>query len=176
MGKITRKEKVKLFCGLIGRTEKTISQSINELKKKLGPVDIMSEAIPFSFTDYYKTEMGENLLRQWIGFEKLIPPEKLSEIKALSNKLEDGFTSGLKRMVNIDPGYLTLANVLLASTKDFSHRIYIGGGIYAEITLIYRHKEFTFLDWTYPDYKSVTALSFFEKLRNKYKAQIAKTL
>jgi hypothetical protein len=174
MGKIIIREKVKLFCGLISKDDGTLSETIKATVEKFGPVDTVSAVIPFDYTGYYKEEMGEKLLRQWIGFEELIPAEELPAIKVFTNKLEAGSAQDSKRIVNIDPGYLTLPNVVLASTKNFSHRIYLGLGIYAEITLIYRRSEFTFLEWTYPDYKFMTALDFFEKLRVKYKAQTTK--
>ena len=165
MGKILKPLKVKLFAGLIANSGSIISAAEKLLAKEFGAIDLESPVIPFAFTDYYSEEMGQNLLRKWVSFEKLSQPEDLSRIKVKTNSIEDKFSSGNKRAVNIDPGYVSLSKVVLASTKDFSHRIYLSKGIYAEITLIYKQKEFISLPWTYPDYKSETALKFLSGIR-----------
>lgn len=165
MGKIQKPLKVKLFAGLIASSDAKITEAEKLLTKKFGKIGLESPAIPFTFTDYYGAEMGQALIRKWVGFEKLIQPDELSKIKVTTNALEEKFSALGKRAVNIDPGYITLSKVALASTKDFSHRIYLSNGIYAEITLLYKQKEFVSLPWTYPDYKSETALKFFSEIR-----------
>ena len=109
--------------------------------------------------------MGEKLKRQWISFEKPILPDNLADMKIETNNIEDSYAKDKNRIVNIDPGYITPANVILASTKDFSHRIYLSKGIYAEVTTIYRKEGFTKLPWTYPDYLCPTATEFILKAR-----------
>src|SRR5271157_1080432 len=165
MGKIQKPLKVKLFAGLIANSGNKITEAEKLLIKNFGTIDLESPVIPFTFTDYYSAEMGRNLFRKWISFEKQADPEELSKIKVKTNSLEDKFSKLGLRSVNIDPGYVTLSKVVLASTKDFSHRIYLSKGIYAEITLIYKQKEFVSLPWTYPDYTSATALTFFSGIR-----------
>jgi len=153
----------KLFCGLIGHSFDAV---IEELTRKFGIMDLQRGSIPFTYTDYYKDEMGENLIRNWITFERLIEEKDIGKIKILTYKIEKKFSMNRKRTVNIDPGYVNLSRVILASTKDYSHRIYIGGGIFAEVTLIYKHHNFTPLPWTYPDYKD--NVEFFERVREKF--------
>ena len=119
-----------------------------------GETDFQSNPMPFTHTDYYQKEFGDGLQRVFISFKKLVSPNVLSKIKVSSNTIEKKLAQKDLRTVNIDPGYLALAKVVLASTKDFYHRIYLDKGIYAEITLLYQQKRFRPLEWTYPDYRS----------------------
>ncbi len=166
MGNINQPNLVKIFFGLIFNEDFNIEEVYKALEQKFNnKIDICSPAIDFTFTKYYNKEMGEKLKRQWISFEKLILPDTLADIKIETNNIEDSFAKNKNRIVNIDPGYITPANVILASTKDFSHRIYLSKGIYAEVTTIYRKEGFTKLPWTYPDYLCSTATEFILKAR-----------
>lgn len=136
-------------------------------------IDIRSDVIGFSYSDYYTQEMGSGLLRQWVSTSAAIEMTELVAIKHFTNRLEQLFARQGARTVNIDPGYATLAKVVLATTKDYDHRLYIGNGIYEEVTLHYRRKVgFESWPWTYPDYKSDTALEFFSRVRQTLHAQI----
>ncbi|OYD15318.1 hypothetical protein CH333_06030 [candidate division WOR-3 bacterium JGI_Cruoil_03_44_89] len=152
----------KLFCGLIGHSFDAV---IEELIERFGKIDQRMGSISFIYTDYYIDEMGENLLRDWVTFEKLIDEEDIGKIKNITCGIERKLSLRDRRTVNIDPGYVNLSRVILASTKDYSHRIYISQGIFAEVTLIYKHKNFTPLPWTYPDYRD--NIKFFERVRKK---------
>lgn len=174
MGEISRPEPVKLFVGIISSSRELIESTIANSEKSWGKPDLYSELISFDFTDYYSPEMGKNLLRQWVSFEALIDPGKIAAIKNETNNIEDASSLSGKRRINLDPGYLDLPKIVLCSTKDFSHRIYLSDGIYGEITLLYKGKEYTSLPWTYRDYQSDTAKKFFEKVRSKYYDQIMK--
>ena len=133
-------------------------QAREGLTALLGEIDHASEVWPFQFTDYYAAEMGPNLLRQFVTFAAPGDPGELARIKLATNEIENGFavTAGaaLRRLVNLDPGYLTPAKLVLATTKDFAHRIYVGDGIYAEITLNFSREGVQPHPWTYPDYRS----------------------
>jgi hypothetical protein len=145
-----------------------------ELEKTFGRVVLKSSRIPFKHTEYYADEMGDDLLRQWIAFGNLILPDALVDLKHKTNEIEKNYLNKKGgRMINIDPGVVSLSNLILASTKDYSHRIYLGKGIYAEVTLIYRQRQFTSLEWTYPDYREETALGFFTKAREVLKQKLA---
>lgn len=157
----------KLFCGLIGHL---FEESIIRLAEKFGRVESRAGAIRFDYTDYYNDEFGDNLLRDWVVFEKLINEDDIAKIKLITYNIEKDFAVDGKRTVNIDPGYVNLSKVVLASTKDYSHRIYIGKEIFAEITLIYKHGRFTTLPWTYPDYAD--NIDFFERVRSIFYNQI----
>ena len=161
---------VKIFCGLIGRQE-AIAQGTAVLVRDFGEIDCQSPVLPFEFTDYYASEMGGDLLRQWVAFRTLRERAYLPQAKRLSVQSERDLVRGGRRTVNIDPGYVDDAQVVLATAKNFSHRIYIGMGYYAEITLIYKDKDFRPVGWTYPDYKSPEGLEFFRQARRAYHVQ-----
>jgi hypothetical protein len=141
-----------------------------------GPADLESDPISFDFTEYYRDEMGEDLLRQFVSFADLIDPGRLASTKIRTNALERELaaeeTGRWKRRVNLDPGYLTAANVVLATTKDFAHRVYLGQGIYAEVTLNFRKDGVTHFEWTYPDYRSGAYDAFFLNVRRRYLAAV----
>lgn len=172
MGTITPPEPVKLFIGIISSHNEVTENTITFAEKIFGKIDLSSEIIPFDFTDYYSREMGASLVRQWVSFDSLVDPGKISGIKTETNKIEAASAISGKRRINIDPGYIALSKVVLCSTKDFSHRIYLADGIYGEITLLYKDSEYTALPWTYRDYQSGTAKKFFQGARMKYYGQL----
>lgn len=172
MGKIIIPRPVKLFFGLISNDEALFLTAKKMLENKLGPVDFTSEKIRFDYTDYYRNELGVDLKRIFFSFKRLVDPVKISDIKIYSNRLEESLAKSGKRRINIDPGYLDLAKLVLASTKDFSHRIYTGKGIYAEITLVYKNASYRPLEWTYPDYRTADYQNIFQRIREIYHQQI----
>lgn len=172
MGSATAPDPVKLFMGIIACSESRLEAALPLLEQRWGRIALRSAVIPFDFTGYYEAEMGAGLLRQWVGFEALVSPGQLAAVKTGTNALEAEGAPGDKRSVNLDPGYLALSKIVLASTKDFSHRIYLSDGIYAEITLLYKGGKFTALPWSYPDYQCAAAREFFTALRAAYHAQL----
>ena len=176
MGTIKTPLRVKLISGLIFAGQHVLQQAMERLQVRLGPVDVYSEIFPFTHTDYYGQEMGEGLERVFVAFVRLIRPEQLPEVKILTNGLEAYLSpqkEGRKRRrINIDPGYIETSKLVLASTKNFSHRIYLGRGIYAEVTLQYRHNRFEPFPWTYPDYQTPQATSFLQRARQVYMKQV----
>jgi hypothetical protein len=174
MGRLSLPEKAKLFCGLLISPSCNLDTLHKALEDRFGPIDSVSKIIPFDFTDYYTAEMGPDLKRQFVSFEKTVDMESLAEIKTLTNILEKQWAKKEKRTVNIDPGYLTLHQIVLASTKKFYHRIYLRDRIHAEVTLHYRKgKGWTPFEWTYPDYRSEITLSYFARLRESYQKKAA---
>jgi len=169
MGMIEEVNPAKLIRGIIACSEGVIKEAEPFIGRSWGEIDLRSPIIPFDFTQYYEEEMGKALLRQWWSFEKLINPEEIAEIKIKTNEIEQNV--GDRRKINLDPGYIDGAKLILASTKNYSHRIYLRNGIYAEVTLIYEKDAFHPLAWTYPDYKDKTALQFFSEVRKKYLEQ-----
>lgn len=168
MGGIRKPPKVKLISGFIFKEEEIFHKTLAILEKHFGKIDYLSPEIPFVFTNYYKKEMGEGLKRRFISFKKFIPAENLPSIKVLTNKVEDKFAIAGSRQINIDPGFIDLAKLVLATTKDFQHRIYLNKGIYAEITLSFQGKSFKAWPWTYPDYQTKEYIDIFNQLRNTY--------
>ncbi|MCX8082035.1 MAG: DUF4416 family protein [bacterium] len=167
-------QKVKLFCGILYGNEDIVEKTTKKLIEKIGEIDITAGPFPFTYTDYYHKEMGDNLKKRLISFKNLVSLEDSFIWKHITNDIEKVFftTSEFPRRVNLDPGYLNLSHIVLFSTKDFYHRIYLGKGIFAEVTLYFEKKQFVFLPWTYPDYKSEGYLKFFKELRNIYRKQL----
>jgi B12-binding domain/radical SAM domain protein len=166
-------KRVKIFCGLIGRDE-SIRDVLEHLIGEFGEVDCETDVREFDSTEYYAEEMGCGLKRKWIGFAPLRERGYLARAKHLCVELELKLASDGNRTINIDPGYVDDAQVVLATTKNFAHRLYIGMGYYAEPTLIYVKGERGYrpLEWTYPDYKTVRALRFFRDARCEYLRQV----
>ena len=159
----------KLVVGCIMNDKSCIEKLFSLLEETFGPVDMISRWLGFAFTDYYYKEMGSPLFRKVFAFKNLIAQEELALIKEKTNELETRFMISGKRAVNIDPGYLVSSRFILATGKEYSHRIYIGRKIYADLTLMYSKKEgFKTLDWTYPDYASQSMILFLSKVRDKY--------
>ena len=141
-----------------------------------GPLALESEPFPFeTFTDYYAQAMGEILPKRLWAFESLISPDMLPKIKCLTNAWEEEFKSTavcpVERPLNIDPGYIDLGKLILASTKDHAHRIYLSEGIFAETTLMYTQKKWKSLPWTYPDYQSAGYQEFLTRCREYLKTK-----
>ena len=169
MGKPKEPEPVKLFMSFIAIENDIFDQGMQELRSAFGEADTISERFPFDFTDYYTEEMGKPLFRHFITFERLVPIPILPDIKRTTNTLEGKYaTLHGKRRINIDPGYLRLEHVILATTKGYTHRPYLRDGIYADLTLIYRHQSFQPLEWTYPDYREEAVITLFNQFRKEY--------
>jgi hypothetical protein len=169
MGKPKEPKPAKLFMSLIASEEGIFHQGVEDLRLTFGEIDFISERLPFNFTDYYTKEMGTHLFRHFITFEHLISMSLLPDIKLATNRLEEKYAASVRnRRVNIDPGYLSLEHVILATTKGYTHRPYLREGIYADLTLIYRNKCFQPLEWTYPDYRQDEIIGFFNQFRKKY--------
>jgi hypothetical protein len=162
---------VKLVMPLLSGDPSLLDRAARELPDRFGPVDLISERLPFSHTAYYAAEFGTGLLRMFLSFERLIDPGALADIKVWTNGLEEAWAEADRRRINLDPGYISLAKLVLATTKNHGHRIYLRGGIYAEVTLVYRDGAFQRFPWTYPDYASAQYLAILERIRAIYKDQ-----
>lgn len=162
--------KVKLIIGFIYKDEAVFIKAKEWLKEKFGKIDFESIGIDFNCTDHYEAEMGKGLKRKFISFSKLIPIQDLYRIKLYANRLETRFLTAKCRQINIDPGYLDLAKLVLATTKDYAHRIFLRKGIFAEVTLSFRGSSFSANEWTYPDYRSKEYIDIFNQIRKLYGA------
>ncbi|MCX8116519.1 MAG: DUF4416 family protein [Desulfobacterota bacterium] len=167
---------VTLFMSVIFNAESILGKALEDLQQEYGAIDWMSERLPFDFTDYYAREMGTGLFRHFVTFASLIPRESLPEIKLNTNRIEARWsTVEGRRQVNIDPGYLCLEHIVLATTKGYAHRPYLSKGIYADLTLIYRKGSFQPLEWTYPDYRQEQTLQMFNQIRKRYLLKLRET-
>ena len=137
-----------------------------------GTIAERSPAFEFTETDYYRSTMGEGLLKQFLAFERPIDPGRLPQVKLQSGDWEAEYAALGKhpepRPLNLDPGYLTVAKLVLASTKDHSHRLYLGDGVYGEVTLYFRDGRWQHREWTYPDYRRTDFQDFFLRLRDRW--------
>lgn len=174
MGKIKQYPKAKLIVSIFTNKKELLKQSINKLSDTFGKIDLESELLSFNYTSYYEKEFGLELKRKIISFQKLIDPERLAEIKIYTNNLEESLSGAEqgKRKINIDPGYLTSAKLILATTKDRSHRVYLGQGIFGEVTLKYNSGKFEPWNWTYKSYQSEEHLYFLSEVRKIYLQQL----
>jgi hypothetical protein len=149
--------------------EEAYRRAVERLVERFGLMELEGEAYEFDFTDYYEGEMGAGLWKRFVVFKEPIEREKLADIKLFTNDLERELAVEGRRRVNIDPGYLTKASLILATTKDFPHRIYLREGIYAEVTLTFKKNTCSFFDWTYPDFRTPEVCNFFLEVRKKIK-------
>jgi len=172
MGNVSGHVPVKLIAGLISGDAKRFEDAKCFLEKKFGKVERESGIFDFSCTDYYEDEFGQNLKRKLLSFTRLISLRKSYRIKLYTNRIEKKLSSGNKRTVNIDPGYITLSNLVLFTTKGRSHRIYIDEGIYGDLELCFVKKSFRPLEWTYPDYRKDEYIKFFNIVREGYTVAI----
>ncbi len=165
-------EPAKLVVGLFTKEKSLLAPVAADLTQKFGVIDLVSAWLPFDYTRYYAREMGSPLWRRIMAFKSLIDQERLAAIKLATNKLEQKFAAAKGRQVNIDPGYLLHERFVLASGKNFTHRIYLQRGIYADLTLIYQNKALRPLPWTYPDYADPEIIDFLSRVRQKYRIDL----
>lgn len=173
MGSISSPHPVLLLIAVSSRYDAALNWARQRIAAEFGPLGAVSLAFDFTETDYYTTTMGTDLKKQFVVGEMPIDPGRLPAIKRLTNDWEAEYAASAShpepRPLNLDPGYLTLAKLVLASTKDHAHRIYLADGIYAEVTLSFRHKQWHAFDWTYPDYRRADFQQFFTSSRELLK-------
>ncbi len=162
----------KLVIGLIVHDKLLLEEAAARLVDSFGPLEMASPWYPFDYTGYYAGEMGAPLFRRMLVFKDLVDQDRLVQIKLETNGLEDKFSARGRRRVNIDPGLLTYERFVLATGKNYTHRIYLGKGIFADLTLVYRKGGYQALDWTYPDYAGEPIKAFLEKVRTRYRRQL----
>lgn len=167
--KIVNKEPLAaVIWGIITKKDFDIQQVELDLIEHFGKIIHRSQTLEFNYTDYYEKEMGKDLIRCWFMTEKLVPLTDVAQIKNFARRIEQKYVDDKQlRRINLDPGFITLCNFILATTKNYAHRIYLGNKIFAEITLIFYNHSFQPLDWTYPDYKD--AIEYFNQARTIYK-------
>lgn len=172
MGEVRNPLPVKLVMPMFTRHAELLETAEQALVHRFGPMDYRSKRLPFDHTTYYEGEFGGGLERQFLSFQSLIDPGQLAEIKLLTNGLEESWSEEGRRRINLDPGYISLSKLVLATTKNREHRIYLGSGIYAEVTLSFRDKAFRPWPWTYPDYRSQPYLEIMHTIRGIYVEQL----
>lgn len=176
MTEIRTDRPAKFVVGILSRFPELIDEIRLRLTERFGEIHLETKLWPFEATRYYEPSMGQGLHRKFLAFKPVMDPAELPSAKIYSNNLEDHYAhSGrfaIDRPVNIDPGYITLSKLVLASAKDYSHRVYLRDGIFAEVTLTFRDGRFHPWEWTYPDYRSPAYLDFFTRARNALATQL----
>lgn len=160
----TRKVNDVVYFSAVMYNPEMIEDADKILSDLFGNIVLKSEVFDFSFTDYYSSEMGCKLVKYFVAFDVMQTPQKLPEYKLMAVNKEQQYSINNNRIINIDPGYMAKEKIVVASTKNFTHRIFIGSGIYGDLQLMRQKGSFRPLGWTYEDYKSKQAASFFKKL------------
>lgn len=168
MGREHPHDPVKLITAILYTGESVFLQAVEDLTALYGEQDLTLPPFPFTYTDYYTEEMGANLTKTFLSFQNLIAPEQLPDIKLATNAIEQKYAAEGGRQVNIDPGYISEAKLVLATTKNYSHRIYLGKGIFGDLHLQYHKGTFEPNPWTYPDYQSEQVIQFLTDVRKNY--------
>ncbi|NLZ03946.1 MAG: DUF4416 family protein [Phycisphaerae bacterium] len=160
---------VKYIVGILARDECCLGAARDAAASQLGPLDLISDIWPFEKTDYYRDQTGPAILRQFISLERLADPGELAQIKHRTNRIEQELAAMLAgpypRPVNLDPGIIEPSKLVLATTKNYAHRVYIGAKMYAEVTLVFDRGAWCPLPYTYPDYRQQTYFDFFSEVR-----------
>ena len=175
MGKIRQPTDVKLFVGILISVPELLPQVEQRLVAQFGEIDLRGGPYPFDSTHYYDSEMGNSIQRFFFAFSDLIQPARLADIKVASNEIESAVAQAVttvRRPVNLDPGYMEQAKLVLASTKNFYHRILLAKGIYAEVTQHFENGTWQNFPWTFPDFRCGRYNEFFLLMRNRYRAQL----
>jgi hypothetical protein len=174
MGDIFEPDSVLLIVAVSSRHAAALDWARERMEQEFGAISLVSDAFDFTETDYYAATMGNALKKQFVTCQQLIDPGQLAAIKREANAWEADYAALGRhvesRPLNLDPGYITLAKLVLASTKDHAHRLYLRDGIYAEVTLAYRHRQWQPLDWTFPDYRRDDYQAFFTQCREYLRA------
>lgn len=176
MWEIQDVQPVKLIVGILACDESVLEVCRQVLSEAYGQADLISEVWPFDMTEYYVSEAGPNMVRQFMAFEELIDPGRLAGIKHQTNRMEQDLVQQLDtpypRPVNFDPGFIEPSKLVLASTKNFAHRIYIGDHMYAEVTMTYNKGRWETFPFTFPDYKSGRYNEFLNEVRQRLVRQL----
>lgn len=175
MGKVGVPEPCLLFIGMLFSASGILDAVEERLEEAFGPLLLSSLITPWNYSEYYAAELGAPLFRKFLFFSDVIDPGILADIKMHTNHIEDEFSVNGKRRVNLDPGYLSSSKIVLASTKDYAHRIYLGKGIYGEVTLYFKGGHFRPHVFTYRDYGEKTNLELFKQVRTLLRKQQAGT-
>jgi Domain of unknown function (DUF4416) len=169
MGEISEPRPVLLILAAFSRHAETLEWGREKATAAWGPVALASERFVFDATDYYAPTMGAPIEKCFFAFQRLIDPARLVELKLQTNAWEAEYAEQGRhaepRPLNLDPGYLTPAKLVLASTKDHAHRIYLSRGIFAEVTLYYKDRRWNERDWTFADYRRADYQKFFGECR-----------
>ncbi len=170
MRRISKIEPVKPFLGILYHEKSALDEALQRIGNELNPVERLSDSFSFHETDYYEDEMGLDLLRTFAVLQNVIDPSEIKQYKRYCFDLESELARDGKRPINLDPGYINYYHLVLTSVKTLPHKIYLGDGVFAEIEMIYKNKQFQPMDWAYADYRKYTGV--FLQFRKRYVEQM----
>src|SRR5688572_11722480 len=180
MGDARLHSPVLLIVAAFSRHDAALTWARERAASEWGTIALESEAFAFDDTAYYEKQMGAGLRKAFFAFERLIDPAELVERKLTANRWEEEYRAASdaleSRPLNLDPGYLTEAKLVLATTKDRDHRLYLDRGIFAEVTLSYHARNWQPLAWTYPDYRRDDYHQFFSRCRDYLRQRYGKSV
>jgi hypothetical protein len=162
----------KLLIAVIYRDRAVLDQCLERLAPRFGPSDFSTRETPFRQTSVYNAEMGPSLFRRFFTYRDLAGPGELAAIKLFTNSLENQHLEEGRRLINLDPGLVCLKTLVLATGKNPGHRIYLGQGIHADLTLLFERGSYRPLPWTYPDYADPAMIDFLNRIREAYKLDL----
>jgi hypothetical protein len=165
-------EPARLVISVLASRKDNADLALPLLVQELGPLEEEVGPLAFDFTSYYEGELGIGIQRWLWVFSDLVDRGNLVRIKHLTNEIESAYSEDGKREFNLDPGLLTLENFVLATGKNRAHRIYLGRGIFADLTLVFRRGTYTALQWTYPDYADPGLIKILNGLRETYRCML----
>lgn len=177
MGEIRTPAKVKIIVGVLAKDTQSVEDVRETLRNRFGEEDLNLSPFPFTFTNYYVDEIGDVPVRAFFSYETLVERTEIVDIKLWTNDIEleiaeKNGTPGL-RPVNLDPGYMTLGQFFLATTKDQRQRVYMQRGIFVEPTLYFQDGHFHAFEWTYRDYQSEKYIQYLEQVRARLAYQMS---
>lgn len=161
-----------IFIASLFSSQEVFDNAAPRLRDLFGHIYYESPPVPWNFSAYYNGELGTPLYRHFMFFENIVDPVFLVDAKLVLREIEKDFSTGGNRRINFDPGYMSLAKVVLASRKNYSHRIYLGRGVFCELELFYHDGRFNPLPYTYFDYRDDRFLKFFIQARTLLKKRL----
>jgi hypothetical protein len=177
MGETRPPQPATLIVGMLSAFPELFDVAEEILSKEYGPVAMRSEIFDFNFTHYYEPEMGHGIKRKFLAFERPIQPDEIAAIKNRTNRIEREIAAAspkaAQRPINLDPGCIDAGKLILATVKDQAHRVYLRDGIYAEVTLYWKHGKWETWPWTYADYRSDGYQHFLARVREYHMSRRA---
>jgi len=161
----------RLVVSIIYSSIDALADALKLLERQFGRVQYETIETTYSATTYAE-EMGDSLQRRFFSFEKPVERDRLPQIKTACQKIEKQFGDHVDdftfRTVNLDPGILTPDNLVMASTREYNHRIYLSDGVFADLVLVFAKGRFVRMPWTISDFYHGEAIEFFLRVRASF--------